>query len=221
MTDKNGDDSDQTQQDEDKTEIEVEVKTDQEEQQDQETETTESKQENEQEDKTDQDEQELSPEEKCEEYKEKWLRAQADYRNLKKSMAEKKDKMREETEFKVLEQFITVFDNLQKAYRHKPESDDEDLQEWQSWAQGMEYILKQFEDILDDYGVKQIESENAEFDPNLHTAAVEKHSEEVDEGMIMEVMEEGYKTDEKVLKPAKVAVSKGPETKSSENDSDQ
>lgn len=214
MTEENKeDDSDQTQQDDDQK-IEVEVKTD---------EVTEDKDGSEGSEESEEDQQEeKSPEQMCEEYKEKWLRAQADYRNLKKSMAEKKDKMREETEFKVLEQFIPVFDHLQKAYRHKPEEGKGDIDQWQSWAQGMEYILKQFEDILDDYGVRQIESENAEFNPNLHTAAVEKRSDEVEEGMIIEVMEEGYKTDEKVLKPAKVAVSKGIEPKDEiEGDSDQ
>lgn len=163
-------------------------------------------------------EEEMSLEEKCEDYKEKWLRAQADYRNLKKSISEKRDKWKQKSEFRILEEFIPVFDHFKKAYKHKPAEDDGDLEEWQSWAQGMEYILKQFNDILEDYNVKPIEAEGQEFDPSLHNATMEEHSEEIEEGMIMEVMEQGYRTDDKVIKPARVVVSKGQQSDEDESD---
>ncbi len=174
----------------------------------------------EQEDVDQNEEGEMSLEEKCEDYKEKWLRAQADYRNLKKSISEKRDKWKQRSEFRILEEFIPVFDHFKKAYQHKPAEDDGNLEEWQNWAEGMGYILKQFNDILDDYGVEPIEAEGEEFDPGLHTATMEKNSEEVEEGRIIEVMEQGYKTEEKILKPARVVVSKG-EDNSEEQDSEE
>jgi len=178
---------------------------------------TEQKKKGDEEQKSDADrkeeQEEMSIEEKCEDYKEKWLRAQADYRNLKKSISDKRDKWKQRSEFKILEEFIPVFDHFKKAYQHKPAEDDGNLEEWQNWAEGMSYILKQFNDILDDYGVEPIEAEGEEFDPGLHNATMEKHSEEVEKGKIIEVMERGYKTEEKILKPARVVVSKGENTK--------
>jgi molecular chaperone GrpE len=160
-------------------------------------------------------------EESEEDYKEKWLRAQADYRNLKKEMAEKRDEWREQITFQVLQKFIPVFDNFKKAYEHKPEENEEnDNKQWENWAQGMEYILKQFDDILADYDVKKIEAKGQEFKPALHDAIEKKSSEEFEQGVVIEVMEQGYKTEEKVLKPAKVVVSKGSKEQSEKKESD-
>lgn len=202
MAEGNNDQADKGQQD-DEVEIEVEQDDSKQAKDDSEGQTNASN--NDSEDQTDEDE----------DYKEKWLRAQADYRNLKKEMANKRDEWRERITFQVLEDFIPVFDNFKKAYEHKPENkEDSDLDEWENWAQGMEFILKQFDDILDDYNVTTIEAKGKEFKPALHNAIEKKFSSEFEQGMIMEVMESGYKTEDKVLKAAKVVVSKGPKQQS-------
>lgn len=140
-------------------------------------------------------------------YKEKWLRAQADYQNLKKSLSEKREEIRNRVEFQVLEEFIPVFDNFKKAYKHKPEEADDN--QWGNWAQGMEFILQQFDKILNKFGVQTIDTDNKKFDPNLHEAVERRESEDYKEDVIIEEIESGYKADDKVLKAARVVVSKG------------
>lgn len=139
-------------------------------------------------------------------YKDKWLRAQADYQNLVKETESRRSEWAEYSERQIIEEFIPVYDNFKKAFesvesiKEKVESD--------SWLKGFEFIMKQFGDVLKSRGVEEIKTVGEEFNPELHEAAAEEDSDEYDSGIIIKEVEAGYKMGDSVVKVAKVIVAK-------------
>ncbi|HRH23872.1 MAG TPA: nucleotide exchange factor GrpE [Candidatus Magasanikbacteria bacterium] len=145
----------------------------------------------------------------CEEYKLGWQRAVADYQNLKKEMESNRLDLFNWSEEKILSEFIPIYDNFKKAFAHHPELDggDEFHKKVQNWVNGIGFIKKQFEDVLKNHGVEEIKTEG-KFDPHLHDAVTEEDSE-LEHGSIIRAVESGYIMKGKVIKVAKVVVSKG------------
>ena len=141
-----------------------------------------------------------------EEYKIGWQRALADYKNLQQEVEQKRSEWVKMSEVQVIESFLPVFDNFKKAFAHKPEGEENG---WTQWADGIGFIMKQFNDILDQYGIIVIETEGKQFDPEKHEAISEEESEEIEEGNIIREVDTGYMRDDRILKVAKVIVSKG------------
>ena len=145
----------------------------------------------------------------CEEYKTGWQRAVADYQNLKKEMESNRQELFQWSEEKILSEFIPVYDNFKKAFDHHPELDgaDEFHKKVQNWVNGIGFIKKQFEDVLKSHDVEEIKIEG-KFDPQLHDAVAEEESE-LEHESIIRAVESGYTMKGKVIKVAKVVVSKG------------
>ena len=138
--------------------------------------------------------------EKCEEYKTGWQRALADYKNLQNETVKRRGEMSEFLKQQILEDFIPVYENFKKAFAMERVKGNE------SWIQGIEYIKKQFADILNNYGVEEIKTIGEKFDENLHEAVGEEDGE--NSGEILKEVSGGYKMGDKVIVPAKVIVSK-------------
>ena len=75
-----------------------------------------------------------------------------------------------------------------------------------SWANGMDLIVRKFQNILEAEGVKRIEAAGQAFDPNFHEAISSEPSEEVESGFVIEVMQNGYMLADRVIRPAIVRV---------------
>ncbi|MBP6859460.1 MAG: nucleotide exchange factor GrpE [Candidatus Magasanikbacteria bacterium] len=148
--------------------------------------------------------------EKCkaemEEYKSGWQRALADYKNLQKESADMRGVWAKASEQYILEEFIPVYENFKKAFAHKDAMTDE--KSWKQWADGIGYIQKQFGDILKNYQVEEIQTAGEKFDPRYHEAIGEEESSEVESGIILKEVEGGYKRGDKIIKPARVIISK-------------
>ncbi len=145
----------------------------------------------------------------CQEYKTGWQRAVADYQNLKKEMESNRQELFQWSEEKILSEFIPVYDNFKKAFDHHPELDgvDEFHKKVKNWTDGIGFIKKQFEEVLKSHDVEEIKTEG-KFDPQFHDAVTEEESE-LDHGAIVRAVESGYTMKGKVIKVAKVVVSKG------------
>ncbi|OGH60031.1 MAG: nucleotide exchange factor GrpE [Candidatus Magasanikbacteria bacterium RIFCSPHIGHO2_01_FULL_33_34] len=140
---------------------------------------------------------------KCEEYKAGWLRAQADYQNLQKEVENKRSEWVKMSEVQILEDFIPVYDNFKKAFGH----DIKDGQ-FDSWKKGIEYIMKQFSDILTSYKIEEIKTVGEIFNPELHEAVGEEEAVDKADGEILKEIDTGYKVGDKIIKCAKVVVNK-------------
>ena len=147
---------------------------------------------------------EISPEEKIEELEDKLLRTVAEMDNMRK----RSDKERSEA-YKIgasifIKDMLPIIDNLQRALTSFVDDEGSDTK---SFVDGTNVILRDFESLLDKTGVKTINPEGEKFDPNFHEAMFEIPSDEHEAGIILQVIEQGYVLENRLLRAAKVGVS--------------
>jgi molecular chaperone GrpE len=132
----------------------------------------------------------------------KWLRLRAEFENYKKRMQkEKADLMRFGNE-SLLKSILPILDNLERAVDH-----GKGLKENASLLEGVELTLKQFLDTLERFGVKPVPAMGEVFDPEKHEAISYQESDQEPHRVISEVLK-GYLFHERLLRPAKVIVSR-------------
>lgn len=146
----------------------------------------------------------------AEENKLNWQRALADYKNLQRETQTRMGEWAKMSEQQILEEFIPVYDNFKKAFAHHPElqADNEEHKKIKNWVDGVGYIMKQFGDVLKNHNIEEIKTVGEKFDPNYHEAVSEESVEGEEAGIILKEIEGGYKMGDKVIKAAKVAISK-------------
>jgi len=138
------------------------------------------------------------------EYIEKWKRALADYENLNKRLSlDINNKVTNETN-KIMLNFLTVYEDLMRA--------SSTLTDSQKNVEGLDIIIKNMTSIFEEYNIKPIDTSGKMFDPNLHEAISIVEDENSEDGMIKEEVGKGYISDNVVIKPSKVIVSKLPTT---------
>ena len=153
------------------------------------------------------------------EYMAGWQRAQADYHNLQREVEQQKGDWVLWSELRILEEFIPVYDNFKKAFYHANNTANSGNGEtntpaetvekqWQNWKKGIEYIMRQYSDILKAHGVEEIKTVGELFDPAKHEAVGEEESAEIPEHHIAREIEGGYVMKGKVVRVAKVVVVK-------------
>lgn len=151
-----------------------------------------------------QDGQEESSCESCEQYKQGWQRAQADYQNLVRETNERKAELVRMSEWQIIEEFLPVYDNFQKAFAAEPGEMNDACK---NWMKGIEYIKKQFGDVLSAHNVEPIKTVGEAFNPELHEALAEEEGDGKP-GTIIKEVDAGYTMNGKVLKVAKVTIIK-------------
>ena len=109
---------------------------------------------------------------------------------------------------------LNVADNLQRALESIPNSEASGLDDnvIKNLVIGIKAVEKELIDSLEKHGVKRFDSINQKFNPDIHQAVSKVHNEKVD-GMIVEEMQKGFKIGDRLLRPAMVVVSMGPEIK--------
>ena len=141
---------------------------------------------------------------------------------MQKETAAMRSQWAQMSEENILQNFIPVYENFKKAFNvendEAGQNDEIDgvIKKWRNWKQGIEYIMKQFGDVLKSYNVQEIKTMGEKFDPRWHEAvsALEPESQDdsvqgkIESGVILKEVEGGYKMGEKVIKPARVIISK-------------
>lgn len=135
---------------------------------------------------------------KVSEYKDSWMRSQAEFQNYKKRIERDNDMMRATMKGDIVKKILPVLDDLERALQNRPADE--------SWANGIELIARKFQSVLDGEGIKRIEAEGAEFDPNFHEAISNEPNDEVKSGHVIAVVQNGYILGERVIRPALVRV---------------
>jgi molecular chaperone GrpE len=141
-----------------------------------------------------------SQSEKVQEYLNGWKRALADYENLKRDLSKQKEEDRQRIKIDFAYQLLPVIDNFEQAVHYAPASSSQDSvasKEIQQWLQGIIFIQKQFEDVMNSLGIERIEI-GSEFNPELH--------ESVGEGEEFKEVNSGWKMGEKIIRPVKVII---------------
>lgn len=142
-------------------------------------------------------------EQKIQELEAGWKRTAADFDNFRKRAEEQKNQALVQEKAEFLTKITPVLDNFRRAFEHMPADQKET-----EWTQGVKQIEKQLEDILAAEGLSRIPTQGQKFDPNLHEA-VSYEPNKLPEDTIIEELESGWQVNERVIKPAKVRVSRG------------
>lgn len=137
------------------------------------------------------------------EYLEGWKRARADYENLSRRSAEEREQARTEGAQRALLSLMDVIDHFDTALSTIPE----ELHSHQ-WVQGIRHIYSGFTQALAREGVEIIHDLHTHFDPKRHEV-VETAEDAAPAGEILQVLSRGYIAHDRVLRPARVRVSKG------------
>jgi len=140
----------------------------------------------------------------AEEFRDKYLRAQAELENSRKRQAREKAEYIKFANETLLSEILYVADNFDRALGHL-----NGAQNVASILEGIKMIQKQFHLLLEKEGVKKIESIGKKFDPALHEAIEDVDTDEDKKGIIIEEVQAGYTLNERLLRPAAVKVGKG------------
>jgi molecular chaperone GrpE len=138
---------------------------------------------------------------------EKFLRTYADFDNYRKRMQRDMADFRKYANEQLVLELLTVVDNLGLALKHSTEAGEAS----QGLQQGVELVYKQLRDTLEKFGVKQFAAAGEPFDPAKHDAMMQVVTDEVPENTVVQVFQEGYVYHDRVLRHAKVSVSKKPQ----------
>jgi molecular chaperone GrpE len=136
-----------------------------------------------------------------EELTDKYKRTFAEFDNFRKRSEKEKSAMYEVGAKDVIEKILPVVDNFERGFKAVSE---EELAT--PFAEGMDKIYKQLLKTLEDLGVKEIEAEGNEFDPNLHNAVMHVEDEALGENVVAEVLQKGYMYRDSVVRHSMVKV---------------
>ena len=143
--------------------------------------------------------------------KDTFLREKAELENFKKRLTKEKEDFVQFANERLLKELLQIEDNLERAMA-APNTTLESLKE------GVEMIQKQFKDFLKNQKVEAIEALGKPFDPNLHEVLNQQESEEHEENTVIEEYSKGFTLNGRILRSAKVVISKKPaEKKEDEN----
>jgi len=143
---------------------------------------------------------------KSEEYYNSYLRAKAELDNYRKRVIKEREDMYQNAASEVLTQFLGVLDSMERASQFLDANNECDSSN--SVEEGISMVSKQLKEILTKFGVEEIPAEDQQFDPNLHYAIMQVESPDKEEGQIVEVLQKGYRTKSRILRPSMVQVAK-------------
>ena len=138
-----------------------------------------------------------------EDLEEKVLRAQAEVQNVRRIAAQEVTRARLYGAESLAREFLSVGDNLQRAL-----DSSEDATDLNSMKEGLELTFKSFESALKSAGITSIDPAGENFDPEKHEALSLVQDESREENTVIEVVQKGFMILDRVLRPAKVIVSK-------------
>ncbi|MGQ9462322.1 MAG: nucleotide exchange factor GrpE [Candidatus Fervidibacter sp.] len=138
-------------------------------------------------------------------YKERWIRVSADFQNFRKRVMQERIEAYNKGKEDAVLALLPVLDNMERALSSLTENAD-----LKAFRQGMELIVRLFHDVLKRLDVEPIPSEGQKFDPHYHEAFERVERDDIEDGTIVGVVEQGYKMGDKVIRPAKVRVATKP-----------
>lgn len=143
-------------------------------------------------------------EEKNKELEDSLLRSKAEFINYRKRLEEEQRRLMKYCNEDLIKQLLPILDNFERAIK----MDDDNLNdEVSKFLSGVKMIYCNFNNILKENGVVEIDGANKPFDPVYHEAIMTDKKEGVEPGMVTEVLQKGYILKEKVIRPAMVKVS--------------
>lgn len=138
------------------------------------------------------------------EFKDKYLRLLAETENMRKRLQKERLELTQYAVQNVLAEFLNPIDQMENALKFTGNMSEE----VKHWAIGFQMILSHFKDVLTNHGVHPLESVGKPFDPHWHEAVETIETKEYPPGTVVEESMRGYKMGERIIRPARVKVSK-------------
>lgn len=139
------------------------------------------------------------------EVRESLMRLQADFDNYRKRMEREREALAEEISSREILDFLPIYDSLERALETLERDGNAE-----GFIEGIRKILSQFREILARKGCEPLDSVGQRFDPAYHEAILVE-TNEAERNTVIAELERGWLRNGRVLRPAKVVVSLGPE----------
>jgi len=132
-------------------------------------------------------------------------RTKADFENYRRRMASEVQAAAARGKAELIREVVPVLDDLERAIQAAgldPEGDSED-----GLAHGVLLVFRSLRDSLGRNGVEAVDPKGERFDPNAHEALSTQPADGVESGVVVEVVQKGYRLGEQLIRPARVVVS--------------
>jgi molecular chaperone GrpE len=139
------------------------------------------------------------------------LRTLADNENNRRRYEKEKEDLSTYIISNFAKEMLSVLDNLQRAIEVSSKIDTEDNKidkNTLDFIEGVKLTEKQLSSINEKFKITKVDSLNNKFDPNMHQAMFEIENDDEEEGTILQVIQDGFKIEDRLLRPALVGVSK-------------
>lgn len=141
--------------------------------------------------------------------KDQLLRTAADFDNFRKRTRRELEDAERTGRDDLLRELLPVFDNLERATAHGS-SATADAATAKALIEGIELVMRQFTDTLRKVGIERVPSVGHPFDPSVHEAIQHLESTEFAPGTIAAEVQAGYRSSQRLVRPALVVVAKAP-----------
>lgn len=126
------------------------------------------------------------------------MRTLADFDNFRKRADRERQEVRRYALLEPLREFLPIVDNLERALSAGGPAED--------LKRGVELILRQMQDLLRRFGVREVPAEGQPFNPAVHEAVARAESDAVTQPTVAELLVRGYMLHDRLLRPAMVKV---------------
>ncbi|MEX2253603.1 MAG: nucleotide exchange factor GrpE [Thermoleophilaceae bacterium] len=135
-------------------------------------------------------------------------RAQADFENYRKRAAKESASAGDRARSNLVRELLPAIDNLERALSSQADSEPSaEAEDRQGLADGVRLVHSELLAVLQRAGVEAFDPAGEPFDPELHEALSTRPQEGSDPGVVLDVVEKGYRLNGSVLRPARVVVS--------------
>lgn len=150
------------------------------------------------------------------EVRDKYLRLAADFENTRRRAIKDREEASLYGHQNLVKELLPSVDNLERAIEHARQGGESSLG---GLLEGVELVLREVTSVLARHGVVTVEAEGQPFDPALHEAMAQVEDGSVPGNTVVQVFQPGYQLRGRLLRPARVVVSKAPADEKTEGSS--
>jgi len=133
------------------------------------------------------------------------LRMQAETENTRKRLTRELERSRRMALEQVMKDLLQVRDSMERGLEVERENATVE-----TLVEGQELTLKMLNKVMQDHHLEVIDPAGEPFDPELHEAMTVLPSEELEENTVMEVIQKGFRLHDRLIRPARVVVTRKP-----------
>ncbi|MBT5640722.1 MAG: nucleotide exchange factor GrpE [Rhodobiaceae bacterium] len=137
------------------------------------------------------------------------LRMAAEMENLRKRALKEKEDASKYSISKFSREIIIVSDNIERALNSIQGIELPENEAISNLITGIEITSRELQQVFTRHGIERFDPSGEKFDPVYHEAMFEIPDETAETGIVVQVLEPGYKIKDRILRPARVGVSKG------------